>query len=663
MNGRRTASRALATVQVALAVAVLSGVWFIPAHLGGTPDEQAAVMLLTIVLTGLMSIGAALAARQTGARLAWILLATACGTQLFLGASLWAALAIHRDWPLVQVPVWLTTWLWVSLPLGLVVLLLRLPQGDLPSRRWVVVERAAVGLGAALALLCAFLPGGEGTVGGVPNPLGFGALEPLAPAIDVVASLLVLLLIAGLVTLIVRFRRAGPVERQQLRWIGLGAALLVAAVLSTTAGLWWVVEVVGGLAFVVCLGVAVLRHRLWELGLVLRRSLAYAVLTGVLLALYLGLVLVLRSLLPAEPELLPGLLTAAVVALVAVPLRAYVATELESVLFGERNPFKVVRNVGRRLEQTTPDDPVAAALTELAASLRLPHLAVRLPDGTVEARHGTPLPTELRVPLTHGSELLGHLEVSRRHPAEPLHPRDVAALTDVAPHLGVALHALALRTDLRRSHDLLLNVRAEERQRLQQDLHDGLGPLLGAVGMRVGAARNLLAAGAEPARVEDVLRHTATDVDAAVEEVRRILAGLTPTTLDELGLLTALRAHVDRWAGALHVELDAPDRLPPIDPATEATAYRIALEGLRNAERHSDGRRAVVRLAVDDGQLTVEVADDGVGIDEQVSLGVGLRSMRSRAEQLGGRLELGRCGDGASSRGAVVRGVLPVVAS
>ena len=658
MNGRRTGARVVAAVQVALACVVLSGLWFIPAHLGGSADERAAVALLTVVLTGLMLIGATLADRRPDARLAWVLLATSCVTQLSLAAGVWAALALDRGWPFASVPLWLTTWLWVSLPLGLAVVLLRLPDGDLPGPRWAPVERAAVVLSVALAVLCALAPGGEGTVGGVPNPLGIKALAALVPVVDVLALLLALILLVGLVSLAIRFRRAGPVERQQLRWIGVGAALLVFSVLSTTVGLWWIAEVVGSLAFVACLGVAVLRHRLWELGLVLRRGLTYAVLTGVLLALYLGLALVLRSLLPAEPDLLPGLVTTAVVALVALPLRRFVGNEIDKMLFGDRgDALDVVRNLGRRLEQTPSDGPIAAALSDLARSLRLPHLVVTGPEGTVEARHGAPLATDLTLPLSHGGDMVGRLHVSRRHPAEELHPRDVALLTDVAAHLGVAVHALALRTDLRRSLDRLLVVRAEERQRLQQDLHDGLGPLLGAAGMRIGAARNLVAADSDSGRVDDVLRHTAADVDSAVEEVRRILAGLRPTTLDELGLLAALRDHVDGWAGELDVHLDAPDRLPPLDPATEATAYRIALEGLRNAERHSGGRRAVVRLAVEDGRLTVEVTDDGVGLDDQAPVGVGLRSMRGRAEQLGGWLEVGAAG----SRGAVVRGVLPVV--
>ncbi|HZI97449.1 MAG TPA: GAF domain-containing sensor histidine kinase [Actinomycetales bacterium] len=661
MNGRRTGARAVAAVQVVLACVVLSGLWFVPAHLGGSPDDRVAVVLLTVVLTGLMLIGATLAGRRPDAPLAWVLLATSCVTQLSLAAGVWAALALDQGWPFVSVPVWLTTWLWVSLPLGLVVVLLRLPDGRPAGHAWVRVERVAVALSATLALLCALVPGGEGTVGGVPNPLGVAALAPLTPAVDGLALLLALLLLAGLVSLSLRFRRAGPVERQQLRWVGLGAGLLVASVLSTTVlGLWWVTEVVGALAFVACLAVAVLRHRLWDLGLVLRRGLTYAVLTGLLLALYLGLALVLRSLLPADPELLPGLVTTAVVALAALPLRRLVGHEIDRMLFGDGgDALEVVRNLGRRLEQTPADSPIAGALSELGSSLRLPHLVVTLADGTVEARHGAPLATDLSLPLSHAGELVGRLEVSRRHPAEELHPRDVALLTDVAAHLGVAVRAVSLRTDLRRSHERLLGARTEERQRLQRDLHDGLGPVLGAAGMRVGAARNLIAAGAGAGRVDDVLSYVGADVDSAVEEVRRILAGLRPTTLDEVGLLAALQDHVRGWAGGLAVELDVPDRLPPLDPVTEATAYRIALEGLRNAERHSGGRRAVVRLAVDDRRLTVEVSDDGVGLDAQAPAGVGLLSMRSRAEQLGGRLEV----TAAHARGAVVRGVLPLQAT
>jgi signal transduction histidine kinase len=217
----------------------------------------------------------------------------------------------------------------------------------------------------------------------------------------------------------------------------------------------------------------------------------------------------------------------------------------------------------------------------------------------------------------------------------------------------VAIHSAALDEELRRSHARLLAARADERIRIQRDLHDELGPLLGAASLRVQAARNLL--GEADRRIEEVMAAIGSDLERAMGEVRRILADLQPSALAEHGLITALREHATSWAGRLALDLDLPEILSPIDPAAEVAAYRIAVEALHNAERHSGGSAVTLRLRLSDGRLEVEVADNGTGISARARTGVGLRSMRERAERLGGSLTVAACEDG----GARVHGTIP----
>ncbi|MEV5765332.1 GAF domain-containing sensor histidine kinase [Micromonospora sp. NPDC052213] len=484
----------------------------------------------------------------------------------------------------------------------------------------------------------------------------------LTPLLNALFTVLPGAFLLGAAALVVRYRRGGPVERQQIRWVVAAAGILAPVSVGTALlGTAWIAEAAAVVLLPGAIAVAVLRHRLWDLGLVLRRTLLYALLTAVLLGAYVGGVLSLDAALPTAPELLPEVLVTGVVAIVALPLREVLQAALERVLFGaRRDPHQVVRTLGRLLESSR-EPLLERVVAELSAALRLPRVAIELPDGSVTAAAGTGGPTGngLRIPLQVGGQTVGALVTSRRHPAEPLSPADRRLLTDLAGHLGVVVQSASLDTALRRSHERLTHIRAEERSRLQRDLHDGLGPLLSAANMRVAAARNLLADPADVDRATTVLDTATGDLAGALEEVQRIIADLRPGQLAERGLVAALRDQVDHWAGRLTVTLEAPDPLPPIEPATETAAYRIVLEALRNAERHSGGGSARVRLAISDGTLTVDVRDDGAGLPATpVRVGaVGLRSMAERAEALGGAVRVESPAEG----GTVVRGVLPGV--
>jgi signal transduction histidine kinase len=460
------------------------------------------------------------------------------------------------------------------------------------------------------------------------------------------------LTVAAAAALVVRYRRAAHVERQQLRWVAAAVALLaVAAPLAATGGGGAaLVEGVAYLLLPAAVLVAVLRYRLWDLGLVVRRSAVYALASGLLLVAYVATVAATSGLLDGRG---PDALATAVVAVAAVPVLTGVQRAVERLLFGERrDPDRVVAALAERLAATA-EALLPQVVDQVAGSLRLPYVAVELADGTCAAAAGTPTGAELRLPLRHRGGTVGWLLAAPRS-GEHLDGHDRQLLQRVAAQAGLAVHSTLMTTELQHAADRLLATRAEERARLRGDLHDELGPALGAIAMRAEAARTLLAGGRVD-RVDGVLTDIERGAEAAVAEVRRILDDLHPRVLEEDGLEAALRSVVTALPAALDVRLDA--SLPPVlPPRIEVAAYRVAAEALRNVVRHAGATAITVTAAVRAGWLELTVSDDGVGMPADVLPGVGLRSMHARADDLGGSLTV----TGREDGGTMLRLCLPM---
>ncbi|MFG1709512.1 GAF domain-containing sensor histidine kinase [Nonomuraea sp. M3C6] len=659
-----TRTRSPAWPTIALGVQVTLVAWWVAFMVAFAPQsgfglsESAPLLAGAVAMTGLIVVGMVLERRVPGHPLAPILIVPWVLTTGYFADIGWVLAADQHGWPGVGAGLALTAPLQMWSSIGVVWLLFRFPTGRPLGRGWDLYQRFAVATIVLDTLLRTFDPLTHGTPLERPNPVGIAALARAEWVFDVLSGLYVLHVVAGFGCLITRYRRGDPVERQQLRWVAVAAAALAAGVAVTVApsGSWELFVLAGAILLMpAAIGVAVLRYRLWDLGLIVRRAVVYTVLTGLLLTGYIGLVLLLRSLLPG---LLPELLMTAVIAVVTLPLRELLQSAFDRILYGSRrDPYAVVRELGARL-QAGAEPPLPMAVRELALALRLPHVAIVLPGGAVAARYDSgsaEAGTGERLPLRHGGTVVGELVAARRHPAEPLTPHDHRLLSDLAGHLGVAVHAADLDHRLRDSHARLLKARAEERTRIQGDLHDELGPLLGAASLRIQAARNLLGANGRTGRAEEAVAAAGADVARAMREIRRILADLQPSTLTEHGLIAALREHSSSWAGNLDLRLDLPKTLPPLDPVTEQAAYRIVVEALHNAERHSGGSTVLLRLRHSGGRLEIEVSDDGTGIAPQTQPGLGLQSMRQRAERLGGTLTLAARAAG----GVRVNGTIP----
>jgi signal transduction histidine kinase len=430
------------------------------------------------------------------------------------------------------------------------------------------------------------------------------------------------------------------------------------------------------LPFPVALGAAISRHHLFDLDIALNRSLVYGGLTTGVIATYAVTVALVGGFIPGNAPFAIALLGAGAVAVVALPLRDGLQRGVNRLMYGDRDdPDRAIRRLGHRLEASLDPQTVLPTLVETVAdALRSPYVAIEL-DGAgdgdgeggsrVEAVHGTvPVdaggPRELvRLPIAYQGRRVGRLALASRGPGERFGPADERLLADLARQAAPAVEAVRLTADLRRSREELVATREEERRRLRRDLHDELGPSLAGALMKLGAARSQL--DSDPGRTRQLLDDLQADTRGMIDEIRRIAHNLRPPALDELGLVGALRQHTATFDGGpperpLRVSFEAPDDLPALPAAVEVAALRIALEGLTNATRHSWASRALVSLALADGALIVTVADDGRGIDDTAARGVGLTSMRERADELGGSLDVSTAEGGGTT--LVVR--LPV---
>ncbi len=471
-------------------------------------------------------------------------------------------------------------------------------------------------------------------------------------------------LMTGAASQAYRYRRvSGPVERQQSKWVifGFGAGLLGFLTVLLLEGYFsaffrdgtWG-QLISLAAIDVCLfaiplslGVAILRYKLFDIDLIINRALVFGSLTASIVGLYALIVAGLGALLQSRGDFLVSLVAAGFVAVAFQPLRSYFQRGVNRMMYGEGDdPYRVLSRLGQRTEAALAPDAVLAAIVEtVAQALKLPYAAIvveRGDDSETVAEYGSPQGESLDLPLVYQSERLGKLTLAPRAPGEAFSASDRLLLEDLARQAGVAVHAARLTADLQLSRERLVSAREEERRRLRRDLHDGLGPRLAAHTLKVGSARSLYAR--DPAAADTLLSELEEDMEIALSDVRRLVYNLRPPTLDELGLVGAIRETAGRYdsgesngGGALCIIVESPERLPHLPAAVEVAAYRISQEAMTNVVRHARARFCTVRLSIDRG-LVLEISDDGVGIGEGRGTGVGLSSMRERALELGGAL-------------------------
>lgn len=492
---------------------------------------------------------------------------------------------------------------------------------------------------------------------------------------------LLLVLIAAV--LIHRYRRLfDDNERRRVKWIVLGSLIFfggvpiwtyIFEVAGPAAGRDSLLLMLGGwtllmlmtLVLPATIFIAIFRHQLWDIDLILNRTLVYGGLTAGIIAAYALIVGGLGALLHARSSFLLSLVATGLIALLFQPVRERLQRSANRLLFGQRDdPYAVLSGLGRRLQETAvPDQTLPAIAATITHTLRLPYAAVEVETAGGERRivaaHGQRPPQLAEWPLRYQGQVIGRLVVAPRSPGDAFTTRERQLLGDIAAQAGAAAYAARLTAALQRSRERLVLAREEERRRIRRDLHDGLGPTLASQTFALDAILDLLET--DPPEASRRLLRLKAQNQATVAEIRRLVYALRPPALDELGLVGALQAHAAQLdgLGALAVHIAArPAPLPPLSAAVEAAAYRIALEAITNAARHARAGRCDVGIRVrPEGRpyLQLDISDDGDGLPPGAPVGVGILSMRERAEELGGTLTIT-----SGPRGARVTAVLPL---
>jgi len=472
-------------------------------------------------------------------------------------------------------------------------------------------------------------------------------------------------------------RVSGATERQQIKWVVFGISVAALVYFGVAVGLspfapaprtpGMVVNVLIGYTFLyaamllvpLSIGFAILRHHLFDINLIINRTLVYGALTASVVALYVLVVGALGQVLQVSGNLIVSLIATGLTAVLFQPLRIRLQRGVNHLMYGERDePYAVLSRLGQRLEATlTPDAMLPTVARTVAEALKLPYVAIEIGhDGPMETTAiGKPVENPVRLPLTYGGDTVGQIVLGPRA-GGTFTPADAALLEDLAHQTAIAVHAVTLHreavrlsADLQRSRELLVTAREEERRRLRRDLHDGLGPRLAAQSLKVGSARMLY--DQDPNTADMLLSELEADIEATLFEIRRLVYDLRPPALDELGLVGAIRDaaehHTSQAANGLDISVNAPNKLPPLSAAAEVASYRIVQEALANVTHHASATDCVVRLTVTN-ELRIEVSDDGIGIPKNHRYGVGLHSMRERAEELGGTCIVGRSASGGT---------------
>jgi signal transduction histidine kinase len=511
------------------------------------------------------------------------------------------------------------------------------------------------------------------------------AFDMVGAGTGYVISLAIGLLIVGIV--IYRYRSLPPSpQKEQVAWTLAAVALLAGAqwmgrplrplplpVIPLDAiryeffgffPVFGTLLIVGALT---CLAVALLNDELFRVEVALNRALVYSLLTLFVVGSYVLIVGYLSLIFQSRGSLWFSLVATGLVAILFQPIRQRVQRFVNQLLYGERDdPYHVLAHLGQRLESAFEPTAVPTAIIQtIRESLRLPYAAIAMPAeewsggfsrnvpaeastpiSQLLAVSGVPLAQPISFPLTYQGATVGYLLVSPRRGDTSLTPADRALLTDLAQQAGVAIHGVRLMADLQQltadlqhSRESLVLAREEERRRLRRDLHDDLAPTLVGLSLRASTISDLVLT--DPAKAGQLADNLDSAIRDTVGNIRRLVYDLRPPALDDLGLLAAIRERASEYSNGqgLQIEVDAPDTFPPLPAAVEVAAYRIVQEGLLNVVKHAQAHTCHIHLRLADG-LHIEIADDGIGLLETHTAGVGLHSIRERTAELGGTCEI-----------------------
>jgi len=600
-----------------------------------------------------------------------------------------------------EAAAWISNWIFAAFLTAFAILLQIFPSGRPLSPRWGRGLWPAVAGGALSAISNAFNPGFSenlplGASDPIHNPLAIPAVSSVVPTLNVAAAIgLGVAVLIGFASVVQRFRRSQGDERQQLKLFVFIAAVAAVAVFGSggqpggggsphTLAEWARFVATTGilpLGLPIAIGVAILRYRLYDIDIVINRTLVYGALAAFITAVYVGTVIGIGTLVGSggRASLLLSIVATAIVAVAFQPARQWLQRAANRVVYGRRaSPYEVLAELSARAGSLFAPDEV------------LPRMARPLAEGTgaqraeiwIKAkgflRQGASWPASARaealrlpgeqllpaipgatraVAVSHQGELLGALTITKKA-GDSLNPIETKLLDDLASHAGLVLKNFGLTAelrarveDLRASQQRLVTVQDGERRRIERNLHDGAQQNLVALRVRIGLIERF--ADKEPAKVKPLVAELKADIDEAVAALRELAHGIYPPLLAERGLAAALRAQARKTI--LPVEVHAEDGTR-YAAEVEAAVYFCCLEALQNVQKYAAAKRALVTIAGTDSGISFSVSDDGTGFDTaRPRRGSGLVNMADRIAAMGGDLQV----ISSPGRGTTVRGSLP----
>ena len=645
------------------------------------------------------ALGVLITTRRPRNVIGWLLLAIAFGNAIYLAAYFLAIRGLVSgaspgSW--VRWPAWVQNWIGGFGADLLLFLVFFFPDGKLPGPRW---RWAAWGAAVCSAMVTAASMVSTNAMSvlpqlpNVPNPLGVGAIAAVTDnngPLNGPPLLVILLVVVS--ALVVRLRRAGAVERRQLRWFAYAAAASIAVVLAgfllgiangpignATSGLGF--DVGFAVVLPVTIGLAVMRYGLYDIDLFISRTIVYGSLAVFITAVYVGIAVGIGTLVGSggKPNLGLSILATGIVAVGFQPVRERLQKVANRLVYGKRaTPYEVLSQFSERVAESYASEDVLPRMARVLAEGTAADLAevwLRSGDALQRAAVFPSQPSvpaavhlngtaELAIPdadrsvvVRHQGEVLGALTVTKRR-GEAITPIEVKLMDDLAHQAGLVLKNVGLTADLqarlvdlRASRQRLVAAQDDERRRLERNLHDGAQQHLVAIKVKLGLAEMLATRDPEKARAAVAeLKH---DADEALETLRDLARGIYPPLLADKGLPTALRAQARKATLPVTVEADGIGRYPQ---DTEAALYFCILEALQNIQKYARATSAVVRLREEGNRLSVEVADDGRGFDVSTTIrGNGLTNMEDRLDALGGTLQIVSSPGG----GTTLRAILP----
>jgi signal transduction histidine kinase len=653
-------------------------------ELNGVSKADYYILLAFILFAGF---GAFIASRVPRNPIGWLYLTVATLVGLgFMGGE-YARYALMTDPGSLAAPQWagwLAQWTWLP-AIGLIptFLFLLFPDGHLPSQRWLPVAWLAGLLVLAMFVVGAFTEGRLGDVeppirnpvGFLPNPSGSsspGEEGPLLPMLLIVG-------VACIASVFFRYRRAGTEQRQQLKWFLYAGGIVVVSIALGDV----LPNVVSNVLFAVMLlslpaatTVAIFKYRLYDIDVVINKTVVYAALAAFVTVVYVGIVVGIGSLVGSRGNALLTILATAIIALAFQPARVRARHLANRLVYGNRaTPYEVLSRLAHGMgSQYSAEDALPSLARVLAQGTGAARAEVWLriggelrpaahwpPEGSgrdvplvlTDADSPAIPDTDRAVPVTHEGELLGALAISMPR-GETVTPATEKLLADVASQTGLLLRNVRLIEELRASRQRLVAAQDEERRRLERNIHDGAQQQLVALAVKLRLVEAM--AEKDPVKAKVLAAEAKVDSQEALQNLRDLARGIYPPLLADRGLAAALEAQARKVPFPVQVD---PNGIGRYSAETEATAYFCVLEALQNAAKYADASHVDVLLRQEDGHLVFEVRDDGKGFDaSRAKRGSGLTNMQDRLEALGGTVSVTSApGHGTSVAGRIPTGL------